>query len=109
MLWGPRSSAITVIAEEVPNQADFRWESCDDGDYADALGLLTLPNLAKLLTGWPDCPEEQADGGRGAFIDYPTFGQLQTLAVEFYVRRFVKHFGRLPVPAIGHPYKVVIL
>ena len=102
-LWGPPSSAVTVIPEEVPKHPDFRWHSCDQGDYPDALALATLHNFAKVLTRWPDCPEELVHAGRAAFMDYLSVGQLQTMAVEFYVRTFVKHYSRLPVPPIAYP------
>ena len=102
-LWGPPSSAVTVIPEEVPKHPDFRWHSCDQGDYPDALVMATVHNFAKVLTRWPDCPEELVHTGRAAFMDYLSVGKLQTMAVEFYVRTFVKHYSRLPVPPIAYP------
>ena len=102
-LWGPPSSAVTVIPEEVPNHPDFRWDSCNHGDYPDALALATLHHFAKVLSRWPDCPEELVQAGRAACMDYSSFGELQVLAVDFYVRTFVKYYSRLPVPPIAYP------
>ena len=102
-LWGPPSSAVTVIPEEVPCHADFRWNWCDQGGYPDPLSLTTLHTFAKVLTRWPDCPEELVRAGRAAFVDYSGFSQLQTLAVKFYVCTFVNQYARLPVPPVAYP------
>lgn len=99
-IWGPPSSTITVIPDEVSGVTEFRWMSCDDNDTVDQLSLMTLQHFVKVLIRWPDCPEEVAQAGMDSHIDSAVFNHLQAVAVDFYVRTFVRHYSRLPVPPI---------
>ncbi len=100
-IWGPPSSAVTVIPPDDDEVHAFRWHASAPGASDVDLSLRTLLTFAKVLARWPDCPEDivQAASGRADSLDT---ARLQARVVEFYVRTFVKHYCRLPVPPI--PY-----
>ena len=98
-IWGPPSSAITVLPAEDAAGYVFRWgqltHSGSEGDMASH----TLSRFAQVLSRWPGCPQRvvsaAADGPTGGWDD------VQAVAIDFYVRTFVEHYARLPVPPIA--------
>lgn len=100
-VWGPPSSAVTVLPPEDQVALAFRWQRPSLGQSDRQNSVDTLFAFARVLRRWPDCPDavvEAVDADPNA-VDME---RVQSLAIEFYVRTFVKHYCRLPVPPI--PY-----
>ncbi|KAI0699068.1 hypothetical protein C8T65DRAFT_793789 [Cerioporus squamosus] len=100
-IWGPPSSAVTVIPAEDEQEFLFRWMAPDGGGAQADVSSRTLRTFARVLARWPDCPEEIVVAG-SSDVDLLDGGRIQAQAVEFYVRTFVKHYSRLPVPPIAY-------
>ena len=98
-IWGPPSSAITVLPAEDAAGSIFRWGKPTPSGSEGEMASHTLSRFAQVLSRWPGCPRRvvaaAADGPTGGWDD------VQALAIEFYVRTFVKHYARLPVPPIA--------
>ncbi|RPD52095.1 hypothetical protein L226DRAFT_449240, partial [Lentinus tigrinus ALCF2SS1-7] len=95
-IWGPRASAISILpTEDSPH--DFRWTLPARGGSQAELSLDTLVAFARVMTRWPGCPEEIVQAGVED-VAQADMERVQALAVNFYVRTFVKHYLRLPVP-----------
>ncbi|RPD75699.1 hypothetical protein L226DRAFT_507614 [Lentinus tigrinus ALCF2SS1-7] len=95
-IWGRPSSAVTVIPEEQIDMNEFRWGS-------DELAVDTVLKFAVVMKRWPECPQGLMDVAAAGRLLPSDFKRIQELVVDFYVRTFVKHYSRLPVPPIAYP------
>ncbi len=101
-VWGPPSSVLSVLP--VDNTAsELRWASKFVADVPNTTAVQTLKNFAKVLMRWPGCPERVVGAAGGAGLSVSEFVETQAQAVDFYVRTFVEHYCRLPVPPIAFP------
>ncbi|RDX46209.1 hypothetical protein OH76DRAFT_1457272 [Lentinus brumalis] len=100
-IWGPPTSAVTVIPPEDDRAPAFGWAGSEAHVEVSELALRTLRTFVRVLARWPDCPEPVVHAGR-TDLDLVDFSGIQAQAVEFYVRTFVKHYSRLPVPPIAY-------
>ncbi|RPD67802.1 hypothetical protein L226DRAFT_474384, partial [Lentinus tigrinus ALCF2SS1-7] len=94
-IWGAPTSAITVLPAEDEPPGAFRWA----GGSQSELSLHTLTSFASVLADWPECPADIVRA-RGGDVNVSDMDRLQALTIGFYVRTFVTHYCRLPVPPI---------
>ncbi|KAI0715611.1 hypothetical protein C8T65DRAFT_707531 [Cerioporus squamosus] len=78
-IWGPSTSAVTVIPADDDAAPPFHWSA-------------PAPGACPFMARWPECPDE-------IFMDSE---RVQAQVVEFYVYTFIKHYSRLPVPPIAY-------
>ena len=99
-IWGPPSSAISVLPVEEQPTYGFRWGRPTPGLSEGEMASHTLMCFVQVLARWPDCPQHvvQAAAADGSTTDWVS---VQGLAIDFYVRTFVNHYARLPVPPIA--------
>ncbi|KAI1782415.1 hypothetical protein LXA43DRAFT_1104101 [Ganoderma leucocontextum] len=100
-VWGPPASIMSVFPPGNDDVRVFRWHS-PPGDGWMACRE-TLRNFATVLRRWPDCPDDVAEGVSHETTELEV-ARIQNLAVDFYVRTFVNHYARLPVPPIPFPF-----
>ncbi|TFK85199.1 hypothetical protein K466DRAFT_438507, partial [Polyporus arcularius HHB13444] len=101
-VWGPPALVVSVLPGDNTG-TELRWASRFVADVPDITAMRTLRNFAKVLTRWPGCPEAVVGAGGGVGLSIEDFARTQAQAVDFYVRTFVEHYNRLPVPPIVFP------
>ncbi|RDX49594.1 hypothetical protein OH76DRAFT_1455825 [Lentinus brumalis] len=101
-VWGPPSTVLSVLPAHNAD-SELRWACKFVADVPHTEAVRTLRNFAKVLMRWPGCPEQVVGVANGGSLSYSDFMQSQAQAVDFYVRQFVEHYSRLPVPPIAFP------
>ncbi|KAI1796665.1 hypothetical protein LXA43DRAFT_1089747 [Ganoderma leucocontextum] len=99
-VWGPPSSIMHIFPNDGPRDRAFRWFSPPAREWKDSRE--TLWHFTQVLSSWPDCPDDVRQGFSRE-VSEEVFAGVQAHAVDFYVRVFVKTFGRLPIPPICMP------
>ena len=96
-VWGPPSSIMSVFPTANDNDRRCRWLAPPDERCMSCMDYLR--DFCAVLSYWPDCPDEVAQG-LSEDAHEGQFGHVQRLAVNFYVQTFVKTYARLPIPPI---------
>ncbi|TBU21336.1 hypothetical protein BD311DRAFT_678629, partial [Dichomitus squalens] len=96
-VWGPPSSAATVTAAIDPSLRVFCWYTPPQEHWDTCRERLRT--FARVLTRWPDCPEDVIQASRSELHE-DDFREAQRRAVSFYVQTFVSQYSRLPIPPI---------
>lgn len=101
-IWGPDTSVVSVIPPAEITQEPFCWSTPPDPSWRDVRRYLA--RFLEIITRWPDTPKSLVD----ARVDHDDctedyFESVQREAVAYYVRTFVAHFHRLPIPPIRVP------
>ena len=99
-VWGPPSSAASVVAASSPETRQFHWRTPPQGGWESCRERLR--SFALVLTRWPDCPEVIIQGTKQELLE-EQFRDVQQRAVTFYVQTFVSHYSRLPIPPVMYP------
>ncbi|EIW61152.1 uncharacterized protein TRAVEDRAFT_117289 [Trametes versicolor FP-101664 SS1] len=101
-IWGPDTSVVSVIPPAEITQEPFCWSTPPDPSWRDVRRYLA--RFLEIITRWPDTPKSLVDARvdhDDCTVDY--FETVQREAVAYYVRTFVAHFHRLPIPPIRVP------
>ncbi|OJT08178.1 hypothetical protein TRAPUB_940 [Trametes pubescens] len=101
-VWGKPASVVSVLpAVELSGESD-RWVSGDPERWTCDRDFIRA--FVKLMIRWPDAPPEfvKADAAAHPW-DEAEYATLSRVAVDFYVKTFVRIYRRLPVPPIPQP------
>ncbi|KAI1782667.1 hypothetical protein LXA43DRAFT_905092 [Ganoderma leucocontextum] len=96
-VWGPPSSAATVVPPTDRASRAFCWYSPPQEHWETCREQLRF--FARVLTRWPGCPEAVIRGSKGDLLE-DEYQDVQLQAVKFYVQSFVSRYSRLPIPPI---------
>ena len=96
-LWATAASGLRVVPDwEHGESLPRSWERPPHPQWLDA--ALFLENFVDVMRRWPGLPEQLKAMPASIIGDEDMFLTCQKLAVEFYVRCFVRAFHRLPIP-----------
>ena len=97
-VWGPPMSSATVVADMERAVRAFCWVCPPDEQWQVCHEQLCYFPL--VLTRRPGCPEQVIQSAKQN-LNASDFAKVQRQVVLFYIRTFVTHFARLPIPPIA--------
>ncbi|RPD71232.1 hypothetical protein L226DRAFT_446277, partial [Lentinus tigrinus ALCF2SS1-7] len=96
-IWGSGSSGLDIIPSDGDEGRVWRWSEPPEAGWEAC-----RPHLAafvSVLARWPGAPPILQNASTIVKVCSPhQYTSILAAAVEFYVRTFVDHYGRLPVP-----------